>query len=153
MPAGSEAGAPGVPPLPRTYRPLGPRLAVLVFGLVLVGAFAFLWLSFDDETREAVSWLQRATVIGFLLLALACMYALARSRVDATERGLVVVNGYRRRELEWPEVVAIRMPPGAPWPTLDVADGTTLPVMGIHGSDGARARDAVRELRALNERS
>jgi hypothetical protein len=153
MPAGSEAGAGGVPPLPRTYRPLGPRLAALVFGLVLVGAFVFLWLSFDDETRASVNWGQRGTVIGFILLALACMYALARSRVDATERGLVVVNGYRRRELEWAEVIAIRMPPGAPWPTIDVADGTTVPVMGIHGSDGARARDAVRELRALSDRN
>ncbi|HYG95009.1 MAG TPA: PH domain-containing protein [Nocardioides sp.] len=149
MPAGSERPAGAVPPLPRTYRPFGPRIAVLVFGTVLVGAFAFLWLSFDEPTRASVSWLQRSTVIGFILLALACMYAMARSRVEATDRGLVVVNGYRRRDLEWAEVVSVRMPPGAPWPTIDVSDGTTVSVMGIHGSDGARAQAAVRELRAL----
>ena len=45
------------------------------------------------------------------------------------------------------------MPPGAPWATLDLADGTTVPVMGIQGSDGQRARRAVRDLRTLVEAS
>jgi hypothetical protein len=49
-------------------------------------------------------------------------------------------------------VIAVRLPPGAPWVTLDLADGNTVAVMGIQGSDGARARLAVRELRALVER-
>ena len=34
-------------------------------------------------------------------------------------------------------------------PELDIADGTTVPAMGIQGSDGARARAQVRQLRAL----
>jgi hypothetical protein len=66
---------------------------------------------------------------------------------------LVVVNGYKRRELAWAEVVAVHLPPGAPWAVLDLADGTSLPAMGIQGSDGARAKRAVRELRALLARS
>ena len=33
--------------------------------------------------------------------------------------------------------------------TLDLADGETAAVMGIQGSDGARAQTAVRELRSL----
>ena len=66
----------------------------------------------------------------------------------------MVVNGYRKRELDWAEVVAVNMPPGAPWAVLDLADGTSTPAMGIQGSDGARARTAVRELRSvLAERS
>jgi hypothetical protein len=44
------------------------------------------------------------------------------------------------------------MPPGAPWPTMDLDDGTTISVMGIHGSDGARARTAVADLKALLSR-
>jgi hypothetical protein len=44
------------------------------------------------------------------------------------------------------------MPPGAPWVTLDLADGTAVPAMGIQASDGGRARLALRELRALIER-
>jgi hypothetical protein len=63
----------------------------------------------------------------------------------------VVVNGYRRHELAWPQVVGVHLPPGAPWVTLDIADGTTVSAMGIQGSDGDRARRAVRDLRRLVE--
>jgi hypothetical protein len=35
---------------------------------------------------------------------------------------------------------------------LDLADGTTASAMGIQGSDGDRARLAVRQLRALIDR-
>ena len=145
IPAGSEAA----PTLPRTWRPRGPRVAAVVFGAVLVGAFAYLWLSFDDATRASVSWLQRFTVSAIVGAALAGMFALARSRVEATADGLVVVNGYRRHEYDWAEVVAVRMPQGAPWPTLDLADGSTASVMGIHASDGTRAREAVTELKRI----
>jgi hypothetical protein len=149
MPAGSEVSPP--PRLPRTWRPFGPRIAAVVFGAVLVGAFTYLWLSFDEQTKETFNLLQRATVIGIILAGLGLLYAMARSKVVARDSGLVVVNGYRRREYEWAEIIAIRMPPGAPWPRLDLADGTTVPAMGIHGSDGARARTAVRQLQVLLE--
>lgn len=136
------------PPLPRTWRPLGPRLAVAVFGVVLIGAFAWLWLTFDDETRAAVSTLEKATVIFFVLLGLALLNAMARSRVVAREDGLTVVNGYRTRRLSWSEVGTVRMPQGAPWPHLEQGDDDRISLLGIHTSDGARAATAVRELRA-----
>ena len=79
------------------------------------------------------------------------MFALIRSRAVAYADRLVVVNGYRRHEFEWPQIVAVRLPPGAPWVTLDLADGETASVMGIQGSDGRRARVALGELRALVE--
>ena len=137
------------PDLPRTWRPLGPRIAALVFGIVLVAAFAGLWISFPQETKEGVSPLQRVTVIAFIGLGLALLHGLARSRISASTEGLVVVNGYRKRTLEWAQVVAIHMPPGAPWPTLDLDDGSTIAAMGIQGSDGARAKSALAELRAV----
>jgi hypothetical protein len=141
-----------VPDLPRTWRPLGPRIAALVFGLFLVAAFGGLWISFPQETKDAVSPLQRATVVGFIVLGLVLLNGLARSRITAEQDGLTVVNGYRKRELEWAQVVSVQMPPGAPWPTMDLDDGTTISVMGIHGSDGVRARAAVAELRELLNR-
>ena len=143
MPAASEV------PLPQTYRPFGPRIAAFAFGAVLAGAFVWLWLSFDQQTRDAVSLLQKATVIGFVLLGLVLLNGLARSRVVATETGLTLVNGYRKRIYVWTDVVALRMPVGAPWPSLDLADDTTVSVMGVHASDGARAKRAVLELKAL----
>lgn len=144
MPAGSE-----LPDLPQTYRPFGPRMAALVFGALLVGAFAWLWITFDQQTKDSVGLLQKATVIGFVLLGLVLLNALARSRVVATDAGLTLVNGYRTRTYEWAEVIALRMPVGAPWPSLDISDGTTVSVMGIHASDGARAKRAVLSLKAL----
>lgn len=135
--------------LPRTWRPLGPRIAALVFSLFLVAAFAGLWITFPQQTKDAISPLQRATVIGFICLGIGLLNGLARSRVTAGPDGLVVVNGYRKRELAWAQMVTVQMPPGAPWPTMDLDDGSTISVMGIHASDGARARTAVAELRAL----
>lgn len=138
--------------LPHTWRPLGPRVAGAVAGGVLVVMMVFLWVGFDAETRAAVSPLQRGTVIGIGLLVLACLYAMGRSRVTADTERLTVVNGYRRRDFAWAQVVAVRLPPGAPWVTLDLADGSTCAAMGIQGSDGGRARTAVRDLKVLLER-
>lgn len=150
MPAGSEPIGVG---LPHTWRPLGPRIAGSVAGGALIFITTLLWIGFDDQTRESVTPLQRGTVLAFGLLGFACLHALIRSRVQAREDGLVVVNGYRRHEFDWAQIIAVRLSPGAPWVTLDLADGTTASVMGIQGSDGARARQAVRQLRALVDRA
>jgi len=146
MPAGSEVR------LPHTWRPLGVRLAALFFGVLLLVVCVFAWFGFDESVRARFTLFQRSTLVFLGLLALSVGYGLARSRVEATEDRLVVVNGYRRRELEWAEVVAVRMPRGAPWATLDLSDGTTVAAMGIQGSDGDRAVAAVRQLRALIDR-
>ena len=150
MPADSDV--PGLVALPHTWRPFGARLAGVVFGGALLVVCAFAWFSFDPETRAKFTPFQRGTLVFLGLLAFAAWFALVRSRVVAEEDRLVVVNGYRRRELDWAEIVAVHLPPGAPWVTLDLSDGTTLAALGIQGSDGARARTAVRQLRALVDR-
>ncbi len=145
MPAGSEP----LVRLPHTWRPLGPRIAGAVAGGALLVITAFLWFGFDEETRASVTPFQRGTVVFLGLIGFSALYALIRSRVDAEMDRLIVVNGYRRHEFEWAEIVGVHLPPGAPWVTLDLADGNTASAMGIQGSDGARAKKAVRQLRAL----
>jgi hypothetical protein len=54
--------------------------------------------------------------------------------------------------LEWEQVLGVHLPAGAPWATLDLADGTTISAMAFQGSDGKVARDGVRQLRALIDR-
>jgi hypothetical protein len=126
-------------------------MAGTVVGAGLLVVCALAWIGFDDETQAKFSWLQRATVLALGLFAFALWFALVRSRVVAEAERLVVVNGYRRREFDWAQLVAVRLPPGAPWVTLDLADGTTVAAMGIQGSDGDRARTAVRQLRVIAE--
>jgi hypothetical protein len=146
MPAGSE---PTRVTLPRTWRPLGPRIAGAVAGGVLVLMMVFLWVGFDDETRASVTPFQRGTVVAIGLLIGSAIYALGRCRAVARQDGLLVVNGYRSRTYAWAQIISVHLPPGAPWVTLDLTDGTTASVMAIQSSDGQRARTAVRELRRL----
>lgn len=146
MPAASEVE------LPHTWRPLGVRLAALFFGVLFLVVCTAAWFGFDESIRDRFTVFQRTTLLVLGLMLASVGHALVRSRVEAREEGLVVINGYRRREFEWAEVVAVRMPPGAPWATLDLNDGTTVAAMGIQGSDGDRARLAVRQLRVLLDR-
>ena len=147
MPAASDRSA--LPDLPRTWRPLGPRVVGIAITAALGTMCVATWFTFDDETRDKFTVFQRGTLIFFGLLFCVLMHALVRSRAVAYADRLVVVNGYRRHEYAWPQIVAARLPPGAPWVTLDLADGETASVMGIQGSDGDRARTALRELKAL----
>ena len=86
--------------LPRTWRPLGVRIAATGVGLMLLTVCAAAWFGFDPETRDAFTWLQRGTLLFFGMLASACGHALARSRVEARPDSLLVVNGYRHHRFE-----------------------------------------------------
>ncbi len=98
---------------------------------------AFTWIGFDADTRAKFTIFQRRTMLALGLLAFAIWYALVRSRVVAQDERLVVVNGYRRHEFDYAQVVAVHLPPGAPWATLDLADGTHR---GGDGHPGLRRR-------------
>ena len=150
MPAASEP-APAVR-LPRTFRPFGVRVAVYVLGSLLVVTCVIMWLAFPPHIRALFTVEQVITVVALGLLFYAIGFALVRSRVVAREDGLTIVNGYRTRRYEWNEVLGVTLRAGNPWAVLDLSDGTSVPAMGIQGSDGARARAQVREIRMLVER-
>lgn len=150
MPAGSESRA--LPALPHTWRPFGVRIAVIGVGLMLFAVCAAAWFGFDDATRDKFNILQRLTLLGMGAGFATIGWALCRARVTAEMEALVVVNGFRTRQLDWKEVVAIHLPHSAPWATLDLADGTTISATAFQGSDGERARDGVRQVRALIDR-
>ena len=127
-------------------------MAGALFGGLLLVVCAVAWFSFDDETRARFTLFQRGTLAFLGLLFFSAGFAMARSRVVAETDRLVVVNGYRTHAYEWAEVLAVHLPPGAPWAVLDLADGTSQAAMGIQGSDGGRAHRAVAELRLLLSR-
>lgn len=137
--------------LPHTWRPYGARLVGTVLGVMLLALTLGVWVAFGPEVRARFTGLQRGTLVFLGLLALGVWFALMRSRVTVAETGVTVVNGYRRRDFSWSQVVAVNLRRGAPWAGLDLSDGTSISALAIQGSDGIRARVAVAELRRLIE--
>ena len=153
MPAGSSPAGdrtvPVEPPeLPHTWRPFGVRVAIWVLGGLLVVLLAAVWIGLGDDVRSQFTIFQRATLVLMGVLLFLTYNSLVRSKVIATAEGLTVVNGYRRRSFEWSQVIAVHLRRGAPWGSLDLSDGTSISLIGVQGSDGDRARRAVREIRA-----
>ena len=92
--------------------------------------------------------------VGFLLVGAlvdAFLWRQATVRAVPSERGLQVRNLFLGRQLEWAEIVSVRLGE-RPWVQLDLDDGDTLAVMGIQSSDGPRAQDEARRLAQLVER-
>lgn len=130
------------------YRPLGARIVAVVAGVCLVGITGVLWVAMAPDVRATFTWLQTVTLLLFLAGALAVLFGIARTQVCADAAGLRILNGYRSHYLYWAQVVSITLPRGAPWAVVDAADGSAVAMMAVQGSDGARARTAVGELRA-----
>lgn len=135
--------------LPHTWRPLGVRLAAGFFGGILAVVVVMAGILLDPAAKAKFTVFQGITLGAMALVIVVCFHAVARARVQASAQGLVVVNGYRRHEFDWAQVVAIRMPRGAPWATLDLSDGEVCSVIALQSSDGDRARLAVHQIRAL----
>ena len=147
MPVVSEPG------LPHTWRPLGVRLAVLFFGGLLGITCIAGWIAVGPDVRSRVTIYQQVTVWLIAAMVAAVAWGLARCRLTAMPHGLELVNGYRRRTYEWAEVLAVHLPTGAPFATLDLADGTSTMVMAIQSADGDRATIAVRQVRLMLART
>jgi Bacterial PH domain len=147
MPADSES----LPKLPHRFRPLGVRFAAYLCGGLLLTVGAVVWFAFPPDIRAKFTAFELLTIVALTAALIVCGFALTRSRVDAKAEGIVVVNGFKRRDYEWSEILSVTLKPGSPWAILDLSDGTSVPAMGIQGSDGARAARQVRELRGLVE--
>jgi hypothetical protein len=135
--------------LPHTWRPFGARLMGTVLGAMLLALVVTVWIALGAETRAKFTGFQKGTLVFLGLIALGVWFALMRSRVKAHTGGVTVVNGYRRRDFEWSELIGINLRRGAPWAGLDLSDGTSISALAIQGSDGDRARRAVADLRRL----
>ncbi len=125
-----------------TWRPYRARIIPYVLAVVVVAGMVVLAMAMPSDWGVG----DRIGLVVIGLLVAGVLHMLARSRVTAGERGLTIVNGLRTHEHDWAEVLGVSMGEGAPWPTLDLADGSALAAMGIQASDGDRARRAVAEL-------
>jgi hypothetical protein len=140
------SGQPDMISLPRHYRPFGARLATAAAGSVLTGAVVFLWLMLPGEVQDDFTVFERGTLIAFFIAVLVILFAVYRSSATADEDGLTVVNGYRTHRYRWAEIVRVSLSPNRPWALIDLADGETMSLLAIQGSDGDRAVRNAREL-------
>jgi len=132
---------------PRGARVVGRALA----GAIVVGAAFVLVVS---PGRPGIGFALPDTVALCVVVGLAVWLLLRHAGVLAvvSREGIVVRNLVRTRALAWAQVEAVRLAPGQPWVTLDLTDGTTLAVMAVQASDGARGRAEARRLATLVER-
>ncbi len=130
---------------PATWRPRRARIIPYVLAVVVVLGMVALAVAMPPPWALG----DRLGLVAIGVIIAGILHMLARSRVTADDHGLTVVNGLRTHEFEWAEILSVSMGDGAPWPTFDLADGSTTVAMGIQASDGARAQTAVAELTAL----
>lgn len=129
------------------YRPRGVRVVGAVVFTVLALSPFLTWLLLPETARDRFVGADLVLLLFLGALFAAAGYAVLRCRVDVTGRGLVVVNGYRTHHLAWHDIARLGLPSGAPFARLETVDDRSLNLLGIQGSDGAYAREAVRELR------
>ncbi|MFZ5871885.1 MAG: PH domain-containing protein [Actinomycetota bacterium] len=128
---------------PRRARPLA--YAVGAAWLLMMLALAFL-LPVDMGAFD------RAGFVVLGLLVLWFMHRQASVVAVPSERGLHVRNLFLSRNLEWAQIVGVRFGGGAPWVTLDLADGDSLSVMAVQRADGEYGVAESRRLATLVQR-
>ncbi|MFD8546259.1 PH domain-containing protein [Streptomyces sp. NPDC059649] len=133
-----------LPSLPVTFRPTRTRVVLYAVGLAQLAALTAIALALPKLTGgERISFIVTGLLVGAVLLLL------ARPKVVARQEGVTVVNLTTRRELAWAQIVRVNLRQGDPWVHLDLADGTSLPAMGIQ--PGIARNQAIQDARALRD--
>ncbi|WP_433231455.1 PH domain-containing protein [Actinomadura formosensis] len=133
------------PALPAVWRPRTTRIvAYTTAGVIMLGLIALAVV-----VPEQYKLSDRLLMVGFGAVVSWILHMLARCRVAADDAGVTVVNAFSTRRLEWPEILDVAMTVGDPWPTLDLADGTSIGAMGINGTEKTLAARQLAELQAL----
>ncbi len=134
------------PAVPTVWRPRRGRIVPYVLAALVLIGFALVALALTGKGRGGATPFDRGMLIASGLAIAWVLHRYASVRVEADEKGVNVVNLFRRRRLEWAEVVTVRLAPGDPWVQLDLSDGTTLPAMGIQAADGEHGQESARAL-------
>ncbi|WP_043263449.1 PH domain-containing protein [Streptomyces sp. CT34] len=140
-PASPAASPPG---LPVTFRPSRTRAVLYAVGIAQLAALVVIALLLPK-----LSGGERMSFVAVGVLVAAVLLLLARPKVVARPEGITVVNLTTKRELAWAQVVRVNLRAGDPWVHLDLADGTSLPAMGIQ--PGIAKDQAIRDARALRD--
>ncbi|MBA8823557.1 hypothetical protein FHX42_000886 [Saccharopolyspora lacisalsi] len=88
--------------------------------------------------------------IGVVLAGLILL--VTRPRLRADEDGVEIRNAVMTYRYPWSMVLAVSFPDGAAWARVELPEDENTPIMAIQAADGARAVQAMRELRDLRRR-
>ncbi|MCZ0970905.1 PH domain-containing protein [Streptomyces albulus] len=127
-----------------TFRPSRTRAVLYTVGIAQLAALTAIAVLLPELSGgERISFVGTGVLVGAVLLLL------SRPRVVARQEGVTVVNLTTRRDLAWAQVLRVNLRAGDPWVHLDLADGTSLPAMGIQ--PGIAREQALRDARALRD--
>lgn len=133
--------SPELPRLPVVFRPTRNRAVLLSAALALFAVLLVVPLSLAIGLRDRLTFVGTGVVLALVLLWL------SRPKVVAAPNGVTVVNLATKRRLDWAQVLRVNLRSGDPWVYLDLADGTSLPAMGIQ--PGIARNQAIRDARTL----
>lgn len=125
------------------------RIVGYTLAAVVAGGGVALALALPDTGDTPYHAADRVGIGVVGVIVASGLLVLVRPRLDADEAGLIVTNFVNRRRVSWSEVVGIDMAPTESWIALDLADGTSLPVVAVQTADGGRFRSAVLDLELL----
>jgi hypothetical protein len=131
----------------RTFRPRWAQLAAWFVGVVAVGGTVLVAFTSHGPLGQAAG--NRLSFALFAVGAAVLLWRIGGVHARPSPQRLVVRNIVRTRRLEWPEILAVRFSVDDPWVRLDLADGSTIALMGIQRADGERAMAEARRLVAL----
>jgi Bacterial PH domain len=135
-------------------RPVRLRRVAIVVAVVVVVLFSVIALLLGNTSSEGVEFGvgDQVSMVVLGLLVAAGVLLIARPTVVADVDGLRVRNIWTTKDVPWELVRLVSFPDGSPWAMLELADDERLAVLAVQASDGPRAVDAVRGLRALQAR-
>jgi hypothetical protein len=131
----------------RTFRPRWAQAAAWFVGVVAVGGTTLVALTSRGPLGQAVG--NRVSFALFASGAAVLLWRIGGVHARPSPQRLVVRNIVRTHRLEWAEVLAVRFGVDDPWVRLDLADGSTIALMGIQRADGERAMREARRLVTL----
>ncbi len=132
------------PPAPPAFRPRRARAVATVAAAVSVLLFGGIGAFIPQAGAP-----DRVAIAAFGVAIAWLMWRFASLGAVPTADGLRVRNLMTTRTLDWAEIVDVHLVVGAPWVSLDLADGDTLAVMAIQKADGAFGRAEAGRLAGL----
>jgi hypothetical protein len=143
----STDAAESLPDLPVTFLPARTRALLLSSGTALLAVLTVIAVLLPHDGARPWGPGARAGIVGTGVWILGVLMVLSRPKVMADPSGVTVVNLTTTRRLAWAEIVRVNLRTGDAWVQLDLADGTTLAVMGIQ--PGINRKQAIRDARSL----